>query len=170
MPMRTDSPLLPWPKAQGLTIRARWLITMNSETTAKRGQLSLASTWLGLSIKTWPCAAGVALSQLQLLASPIDYFLYIWEGLLWALGGTKETRGECKAGWIHHSYCRLRAKGLCSLPRPRTPTEGGWSGEMVPSAAGSGGWTAAGWRPETDSPGRQGSFPSQQAWFPSKVC
>lgn len=82
--------------------------------------------------------------------------------------GQGKTRGECKAGWIRHSYCHLQAKGLCSLPRPRTPTAGGWSDEMVPSAADSGGWTAAGWRPECGSPGRQGSFPSQQDRFQAK--
>lgn len=82
--------------------------------------------------------------------------------------GQGKTRGECKAGWIRHSYCHLQAKGLCSLLRPRTPTAGGWSDEMVPSAADSGGWTAAGWRLESGSPGRQGSFPSQQDWFQAK--
>lgn len=70
----------------------------------------------------------------------------------------RKTGGECKAGWICHSYHHWRVKGLCSLRHPRTPTAGGWSDETVPSAAGSEGWTAAGQRLESGSPGRQSSF------------
>lgn len=70
------------------------------------------------------------------------------------------------------SYCHLQAKGLCSLLHPRTPTAGGWSDETVPSGASSGEWTAAGWRLESGSPGRHGSFQSQQGcepgWFEAK--
>lgn len=122
---------------------------VNLEPNAKHVQLPLAPVWLELPIKTWPCAAGIVLSLL-----PSQGTTFVGTGL------NEEKRELTTRLDVCHSYCHWRAKGLCSLPHPRTPTAGGWSGEMVPSGASSAGWTAAGWRSGSGSPGKQGRFPS----------
>lgn len=128
---------------------------VNLEPNAKHVQLPLAPVWLELPIKTWPCAAGIVLSLL-----PSQGTTFVGTGL------NEEKRELTTRLDVCHSYCHWRAKGLCSLPHPRTPTAGGWSGEMVPSGASSAGWTAAGWRSGSGSPGKQGRFPSHQVCVP----